>query len=478
MHEHRNVYIGGDWVSPSGTATIEVVSPVTDEVVGVVPDGTPADVDKAVETAAAAFASGEWSGTPPEERIAAVQRFCDAYAARMIDMADLITEEIGSPVSFSRLAQGPGAWAIIDAAVKTATAFPWEEERTGYTGGTVVVRNEPVGVVAAIVPWNTPQYVTMTKLAPALLAGCSVVLKPSPETPLDAYLMAEILDRAGLPPGVVSVVPAGREVGEHLVTHPLVDKVAFTGSTAAGRRIAALCGERLTRVSLELGGKSAAIVLDDADLAALTEALPMASFPNGGQGCVTQSRLLAPRSRYDEVLDAVASTVAGFTVGDPTDPATTIGPMASRRHQERVAGYIELGIEEGARVVTGGPGLPESVDRGAYVRPTVFADVDNSMRIAQEEIFGPVLSVIPYDDEDDAVRIANDSIFGLSGSVWTTDPDRAMRVARRVRTGTFGFNKLSADQHAPFGGFKCSGLGREFGAEGQAEYTELKTILP
>jgi betaine-aldehyde dehydrogenase len=324
-----------------------------------------------------------------------------------------------------------------------------------------------------------PQFVTMSKLAPALLSGSTIVIKPSPETPLDAMVMAEMLQEAGIPKGVVSVIPAGREVGEHLVRHKGVDKIAFTGSTAAGRTIASICGEQLKRVSLELGGKSAAIILDDADLAATIEGLKFASLMNNGQACVAQTRILASRANYDNVVDALGEMVKGMTVGDPSDPATEIGPLVAERQQERVDKYIALGQEEGARVVVGGNGRPAGIEKGWYVQPTVFADVTNDMRIAQEEIFGPVLAVIPFEDVDDAVRIANDSEFGLAGSVWTGDAAGiGMDVARRVRTGTFGVNQYSMDFVAPFGGFKASGIGREFGKEGLEHYLELKSIVP
>jgi len=318
----------------------------------------------------------------------------------------------------------------------------------------------------------------MSKLAPALVSGCTMVLKPAPETPLDAYLMAELLEEAGVPAGVVNIVPAGREVGEHLVRHPGIDKVAFTGSTAAGRTIASICGEQLKRCSLELGGKSAAIILDDADIGATMEGLKFASLMNNGQACVAQTRILASRSKYDEVVEALVATVGGMSVGDPNDPATEIGPLVAQRQQERVEKYIALGQEEGARVAIGGNGMPAGIDKGWYVQPTVFADVTNDMRIAQEEIFGPVLAVIPYDDVDDAIRIANDSAYGLAGSVWTEDGDAGMDVARRVRTGTFGVNQYTMDFVAPFGGYKASGVGREFGKEGLEHYLELKTIVP
>jgi aldehyde dehydrogenase (NAD+) len=478
MQVHDQLYIGGRWVDPAGTGTIDVISPHSEEPVGRVPDGTTADIDRAVEVARHAFDHGDWPRTPVEERIAALRRFSDAYAARMMDMAAVITTEMGSPISFSQLAQSPAPWMMLNSFIQVAEEHPWEEERMGVLGSPVIVRSEGVGVVGAIVPWNVPQFVTMSKLAPALLAGCSIVLKPSPETPLDAFLMAEILDEAGIPDGVISVIPAGREVGEHLVRHPGVDKIAFTGSTAAGRRIGAICGEQLKRVSLELGGKSAAIILDDADLAATVEGLKFASLMNNGQACVAQTRILASRSRYDEVVDAVATMVGGLQVGDPEDPATEVGPLVAERQQERVEKYIAVGQEEGARVVVGGNGRPEGTERGWYVQPTVFAGVTNEMRIAQEEIFGPVLSVIPFDDVDDAVRIANDSEYGLAGSVWTGDLDVGMDVARRVRTGTYGINQYTMDFVAPFGGFKSSGIGREFGKEGLEHYIELKSIVP
>ncbi|MGV3758150.1 MAG: aldehyde dehydrogenase [Actinomycetota bacterium] len=477
MQVHDKLFIGGEWVDPAGSEVIEVVSPHSEEVVGRVPEGTTADIDRAVDAARRAFDEGEWPRLSPEARIEAVQRFADAYAARMMDLAEVITTEMGSPISFSQLAQTPAPWMMLNSFIQTAKDHPWEEERQGVLGSPVVVRSEGVGVVGAIVPWNVPQFVTMSKLAPALLSGSTIVIKPSPETPLDAMVMAEILEEAGIPKGVVSVIPAGREVGEHLVRHRGVDKIAFTGSTAAGRTIASICGEQLKRVSLELGGKSAAIILDDADLAATMEGLKFASLMNNGQACVAQTRILASRQQYAAVVDALADTVRGMTVGDPHDPATQIGPLVAERQQERVDKYIALGQEEGARVVVGGNGRPAGFDRGWYVQPTVFADVDNSMRIAQEEIFGPVLAVIPYDDVDDAVRLANDSEFGLAGSVWTSDHDLGMDIARRVRTGTFGVNQYSMDFVAPFGGFKASGIGREFGKEGLEHYLELKSIV-
>ena len=471
-------YIDGKWAAPSSDAVIEVISPHTEEVIATVPDGAPADIDAAVAAARNAFDNSDWSRMSPAERAEIAQRFADLYAGRLGEMSDLITAEMGSPASFSQLAQAPAPWMMLSTFIGIAKEFPWEEERAGALGSPVIVRREPVGVVAAIVPWNVPQFVTMSKLAPALLSGCTMVLKPAPETPLDAYLLAELLDEAGVPAGVVNIIPAGREAGEHLVRHPGIDKVAFTGSTAAGRRIAGICGEQLKRCSLELGGKSAAIILDDADLASTVQGLKFASLMNNGQACVAQTRILASRDRYDEVVDALGEVMSGLAVGDPADPATEIGPLVAERQQERVEKYIALGQEEGARLVVGGNGRPSGQDRGWYVRPTLFAGVSNEMRIAREEIFGPVLAVIPYDDVNDAVRIANDSDYGLAGSVWTSDLEAGMDVARRVRTGTYGINHYTMDFAAPFGGYKASGVGREFGREGLGHYVELKTITP
>lgn len=473
MRRHDKLFIGGEWVAPAGTDIIEVVSPHTEEVVGSVPDGAPQDMERAVAAARQAFDHGPWPRLSFAERATVIGKLAEIYAARQQEMAALITEEMGSPITFSQLAQAPQPLEMLRFYAEYGSAFQQEEERPGLFGPTTV-RREPVGVVAAIVPWNVPQFVTMTKVAPALLSGCAIVLKPAPETPLDAYLLAEMVQEAGIPAGVLNIVPAGRETGEYLVDHPGVDKVAFTGSTAAGRRIAVRCGEQLKRVSLELGGKSAAIILDDADLAAGMGMLAMATLMNSGQACVAQTRILASRSRYDEVVESVAAMIAGQPVGDPADPATGIGPLVARRQQERVEEYIRLGVQEGAKVVVGG--LDRPYDRGWYVAPTLFAGVRNDMRVAREEIFGPVLTVIPYEDEADALRIANDSEYGLSGTVWTGDAEHGMEIARQVRTGTYGVNCLMLGANTPFGGYKASGLGRELGPEGLNGYLEYKTI--
>ncbi|MFI7448969.1 aldehyde dehydrogenase [Nonomuraea sp. NPDC049714] len=473
MRQHDKLFIGGEWVTPAGTGTIDVISPHTEEVVGRVPDGTAEDVDRAVAAAREAFDHGPWPRLTFAERAEVIGRLAEIYAARQGEMAALITEEMGSPISFSTLAQAPQPLGMLQYYAEYGRTFEQEEQRPGLFGP-VTVRREPVGVVAAVVPWNVPQFVTMTKVAPALLAGCAIVLKPAPETPLDAYLLAEMAQEAGIPPGVLNIVAAGRDVSEHLVSHRGVDKVAFTGSTAAGRRIAAICGEQLKRVSLELGGKSAAIFLDDADLQASMGMLAIASLMNNGQACVAQTRILASRNRYEEVVEAVAAMVTSQPVGDPADPATGIGPLVAKRQQERVEGYIKIGMDEGAKVVVGGLDRPH--DRGWYVAPTVFAGVSNDMRIAREEIFGPVLAVIPYEDEADAVRIANDSDYGLAGTVWTADTEHGMDVARQVRTGTYGINCLMLESNTPFGGYKASGIGRELGPEGLGGYLEYKSI--
>jgi betaine-aldehyde dehydrogenase len=409
------------------------------------------------------------------ERVAAVRRVVEAFGARADEMARTISSENGATLSFSRLGQVGAPLDIMASMIELATATAWEEHRPGrYLD--FIVRREPVGVVGAIVAWNVPQVLIATKLTPALLAGCTVVVKAAPEASLDAMLLAEILDAAALPPGTVSVLTGGPEAGRALVDHPGVDKIAFTGSTAAGRDIAARCGGSLKRVSLELGGKSAAVILDDADLEATVKGLRHTSFVNNGQACAAQTRILAPRSSYAEVVEAVAALAGSLTVGSPFEPGVKIGPLVSRRQRDRVRAYIDAGVEDGARLVAGGSGPPTDQPVGWFVRPTVFANVDNDSRIAQEEIFGPVLCVIPYDDDGDAVRLANASPYGLAGSVWTADPERGMEVARSVRTGTFGLNGYAPDPLAPFGGFKESGIGREWGQPGLDGYVELKAI--
>lgn len=477
MEERRRLFIGGAWAAPSGDDLLEVVSPHTEKPIAAVAAAGPADVDRAVSAARRAQDDGPWPRLDPSERIAAVRRLADLYRPRRREMAQLITAEMGSPISFSKFSQAGLPLMLLDAFADIASRFPWEESRPGVFGEDVLVRRESGGVVAAIVPWNVPLFLVVGKLAPALLAGCSIVVKPAPETPLDSLLFAEVIEEAGLPPGLVSILPGDGAVGEALVNHPGVDRVSFTGSTAVGRRIAAACGAALKKVSLELGGKSAAIVLDDADPAAVAAGMKVAGLMNNGQACVAQTRILVPAARHDEFLDALASMVGGLVVGDPEEPATEIGPLVSGRQRERVRSYIEHGRSEGARLVVGGGDPPSGFGCGWYVRPTLFADVDNGMKIAREEIFGPVLSLIRYRDDEEAVRIANDSEYGLSGSVWTADAERGLAVARRVRSGSFGVNQpYSMDPAAPFGGVKASGIGRELGREGLEAYVDLKAI--
>jgi aldehyde dehydrogenase (NAD+) len=470
-----HLFIGGDWVDPDSSDVIEVISPSTEQVMGTVPDATTVDVDRAVAAARTALTSGPWPAMSPAERADIMTALSGVLQARSTDIAQMITEQNGSPISWSIMGQVFSSTLALDYYAELTRTYDFEERRDGMMGP-VLLRREPVGVVGAIVPWNVPLFTTMLKLAPALAAGCTVVLKPAPETPLDAYMLAEAAMEAGLPPGVLNIVAAGREVGEHLVTHPGVDKIAFTGSTAAGRRIAALCGEQLKRCTLELGGKSAAIICADADLDATVSGLMSASLMNNGQACVAQTRILVQRDRYDETVDALTAAIGNMVVGDPMDPATEIGPLTSARQRERVEGYIAAGRDEGASVALGG-GRPSDMDRGWYVEPTVFTGVDNSMRIAQEEIFGPVLAVIPYADESEAIAIANDSPYGLSGSVWSADNARATDIARRIDTGTVSVNGFMIEFCSPFGGYKDSGLGRELGPEGLSHYLEMKSIM-
>ena len=481
MYDRDQLFIDGKWAAPaSGQATegaITVLSPHSAAVIGHAVCAGPADVDRAVDAARAAFDTGPWPRLQPAERIEAITRLAGIYKERRADMAALISAEIGAPITFAKMAQVRLPLTMMSAFCNFAATYEWRQDRPGLYGKDIRIRKQPVGVVAAVVPWNMPQFLTVTKVVPALLAGCSVVLKPAPESVLDAQLLADLVAAADLPPGLLNVLPGGRDVGELLVRHPGVDKVSFTGSTAAGRQVAIACAEGLKQVSLELGGKSAAIVLDDADPAATATGIQMASLANSGQVCNALSRILVPETRKDEFVDALAAGMAAMIVGDPADPNTQIGPLVAQRQQERVRGYIESGKSEGARLVTGGTDMPDGLDTGWYVRPTLFSDATNDMRIAREEIFGPVLTVISYRDEDEAIRIANDSEYGLAGSVFTADVDRGYGIAARVRSGTFGVNEgYIMDPAAPFGGVKSSGYGRELGVEGIDSYTVSQSI--
>jgi aldehyde dehydrogenase (NAD+) len=471
---YDQIFVAGRWQDPAQDGRIPVISPHTEEVIAHAASGSPEDVDTAVRAARHAFDAGPWPRLTPDQRIAYVLRLADIYDKIVDAMADLITAQMGSPASFSRLGQAAGPASMMRLSVDVARKFPWTERRNGVLGQ-AHVRRAPMGVVGIIIPWNVPQCLLMPKLIPALIAGCTVIVKPAPETPLDSLWVAEMTEEAGFPEGVVSVIPGGADIGEAMVTHRGIDKIAFTGNSATGRRIASLCGDQLKRYSLELGGKSAAIVLDDADIARTVSGLKMASLMNNGQACVAQTRILVNHRMYDEFIDTMADMMTALTVGDPTDPATDIGPLAAQRQQRRVQDYIASGVESGARLVVGGPDAPR--ERGWYVSPTLFADVSNDMAIAREEIFGPVLSVIRYDDEADAVRIANDSDFGLAGSVWTRDVAHGLDIATEVRTGTYGINMYMLDISTPFGGFKQSGIGREFDTEGLDEYVEIQSVV-
>jgi acyl-CoA reductase-like NAD-dependent aldehyde dehydrogenase len=477
VHPHDALFIGGTWSSPGTSDTIEVISPHTESPIARVAAAGATDVDAAVTSARVAFDDGPWPRLSPSDRVDAVRRLAKLYGAQRSQMADLITAEIGAPTTFVQRAQVGLPSMMMSAFCDLAEKFPWRETRPGFYGSDLDIRREPIGVVAAIVPWNMPQFLIVTKLIPALLAGCCVVVKPAPESPLDALLLATMLEEANLPSGVVSVLPGGATVGEQLIRHPGVDKVSFTGSTAAGKAVAAACAADLKRVSLELGGKSAAIVLDDADPANVATAIRSASLSNSGQICNALTRILLPANRNDEFVDALATEMESLRIGDPADSATQLGPLVTQRQQERVRNYITEGQREGARLVIGGTDPPDGIELGWYVKPTLFADADNAMRIAREEIFGPVLTAIPYRDEDDAIAIANDSDYGLAGSVFTADRGRGLAIAGRVRTGTFGVNQgYTMDPFAPFGGVKASGYGRELGAEGIDGYTATKAI--
>ena len=473
--EFDKLFIGGKWVEPSTSDVIEVRSPATGEYVGKVPLAAAADVDAACAAARKAFDEGPWPRMTPQERQAVIANAVKLIEDRADEFKFLLKAETGQPAMIVDMMQYGAALSGLQYYSTAADKFTWKDIRDGIYGQTLVLR-EPIGVVGAVAAWNVPMFLACNKLGPALLAGCTVVLKPAAETPLSVNVLAEVFAEAGLPEGVLSVVPGGAETGRALTANPLVDKYTFTGSSVVGKEVGKIAAEKLKPCTLELGGKSAAIILEDADLDAAMGMLLFSGLMNSGQACVAQTRILAPRSRYEEIVEKIGAAVAAMPVGLPDDPGAVIGPLISEKQRERVEGYIQKGKDEGARLVTGG-GRPEGLDSGYYVQPTVFADVDNSMTIAQEEIFGPVLAVIPYETEDDAIRIANESDYGLAGSVWTTDFDKAIEIASKIRTGTYAVNMYAFDPGAPFGGYKNSGIGRENGPEGIEAYVELKSVL-
>ena len=470
MSARQQIYVGGNWVDSAGDGSIDVVNPSNEEVIGSVPDGVGADVDAAVAAAREAFSG--WAATPLEERLGYIEKLAGQLGARSEEIGELISREVGMPGKMSVMIQAglpAGTTASVPA---TAREFPFEE-----TLGRSLVTREPVGVVGCITPWNYPLHQIMAKIAPAMAVGCTVVLKPSEVAPLNAFVLADIIDELGFPAGVFNLVSGvGPIVGEAIAAHPDVDMVSFTGSTRAGTRVAEVAAANVTRVHQELGGKSANIVLDDADFAAAIPSAVGACYLNSGQTCSALTRLLVPADRMDEAAELAAQAAAGFTVGPADDEGSRLGPLVSQTQWDRVQGYIQAGIDEGATLVTGGTGKPEGLDAGYYVKPTVFANVDNSMSIARDEIFGPVLSIIGYDNEEDAIRIANDSDYGLSGGVWSSDNDRALAVAKQLRTGEVDMNGSFLNTDAPFGGYKKSGNGRELGRFGLSEFVEAKQI--
>ena len=464
------IYIGGQWVQSAGTGVLEVINSTTEQVMGSVPEGTVEDVDNAVAAARSAFES--WSQTSVQERADWMQRISEGLGARMDEIGELIAQEVGMPIKLSNMIQAGLPTTTFGSMPKLLAELQWEEE----VGNSLIVR-EPVGVVGAITPWNYPLHQIAAKVAPALAAGCTVVLKPSQVAPLNAALLADVIDEVGLPAGVFNLVTGrGSVIGEALARHPDVDMISFTGSTEAGRRVSEAAAGTIKRVALELGGKSPNVILEDANLEqAITDGVSKC-FLNSGQTCSALTRMLVPRSRLAEAEQIAAAVAEQFKPGDPFESGTMLGPLVSEGQRKLVRDYITKGTEEGAKLVTGGVEPPQGLEQGYFVRPTVFSDVTPEMTIAQEEIFGPVLAIMPYEDDEDAVRIANDSVYGLAGGVWSADEERAKRIARRIRTGQVEINGGAFNPLAPFGGYKQSGYGRELGRFGLEEFLQIKSL--
>jgi aldehyde dehydrogenase (NAD+)/betaine-aldehyde dehydrogenase len=464
------LYIDGAWVASSGKGSIDVINSATEEVMGRIPEGTADDIDKAAKAAKAAFPA--WAATSREERGKYLQRITEGLTARMQEIATVIAQEVGMPINLSNMIQAGLPIMTFSSMADVVDKFVFEEQ----LGSSLVVR-EPVGVVGCITPWNYPLHQIAAKVAPALAAGCTVVLKPSEVAPLNAFILAEVIDEVGLPAGVFNLVTGvGPVVGEALASHPDVDMVSFTGSTRAGRRVSELASQSVKRVALELGGKSANVILEDADIAAAVADGVGKCYLNSGQTCSALTRMLVPRSKLAEAEEVAAKTAEQYVPGDPFDAGTRLGPLVSAAQRERVRGYIQKGIDEGAKLIVGGIDAPEGLDKGFFVKPTIFSEVRPGMTIEQEEIFGPVLSIIPYDTEDEAVEIANDTVYGLAGGVWSGDPERAKAVARQLRTGQVEVNGGAFNPLAPFGGYKQSGNGREYGKFGLEEFLEVKAM--